>query len=151
MFAAVQNERQPRNSATLRPEVLAEMDHERIIREAAAAVGAFGYFYSTVLLFSIPFTHDSYRPLMVTIVNTFPIAAEHSNQKWCNWNRWKIIYSLIIAVGTILNEIITEKRRNNDEKSLDSCSPLIGNDINSIKNDWIKPNENYWSINNCCY
>ena len=40
--AAVQNERQPRNSATLRPEVLAEMDHERIIREAAAAVGAFG-------------------------------------------------------------------------------------------------------------
>ena len=81
MFAAVQNERQPRNSATLRPEVLAEMDHERIIREAAAAVGAFGYFYSTVLLFSIPFTHDSYRPLMVTIVNTFPIAAEHSNQK----------------------------------------------------------------------
>lgn len=39
---AVQNERQPRNSATLRPEILAEMDHERIIREAAAAVGAFG-------------------------------------------------------------------------------------------------------------
>ncbi|EFX76568.1 hypothetical protein DAPPUDRAFT_106791 [Daphnia pulex] len=34
---AVQNERQPRNSATLRPEILAEMDHERIIREAAAA------------------------------------------------------------------------------------------------------------------
>jgi hypothetical protein len=42
LFAAVQNERQPRNSATLRPEILAEMDHERIIREAAAAVGAFG-------------------------------------------------------------------------------------------------------------
>lgn len=41
-LTAVQNERQPRNSATLRPEVLAEMDHERIIREAAAAVGAFG-------------------------------------------------------------------------------------------------------------
>ena len=42
MNTAVQNERQPRNSATLRPEVLAEMDHERILREAAAAVGAFG-------------------------------------------------------------------------------------------------------------
>lgn len=42
LFTAVQNERQPRNSATLRPEILAEMDHERIIREAAAAVGAFG-------------------------------------------------------------------------------------------------------------
>lgn len=39
---AVQNERQPRNSATLRPEVLAEMDHERMLRETAVAVGAFG-------------------------------------------------------------------------------------------------------------
>ena len=37
---AVQNERQPRNTATLRPENLAALDSERILREA---VGAFGY------------------------------------------------------------------------------------------------------------
>ena len=37
---AVQNERQPRNTATLRPENLASLDSERILREA---VGAFGY------------------------------------------------------------------------------------------------------------
>ncbi|KAF6216912.1 hypothetical protein GE061_001262 [Apolygus lucorum] len=40
---AVQNERQPRNTATIRPEALAEMtDHERVIREAVGAVGVFG-------------------------------------------------------------------------------------------------------------
>ena len=37
--AAVQNERQPRNTATLRPENLMALDSERILREA---VGAFG-------------------------------------------------------------------------------------------------------------
>jgi len=42
---AVQNERQPRNTATIRPENLADMDHERVIREAAVAVGVFGYEY----------------------------------------------------------------------------------------------------------
>ncbi|CAG7731774.1 unnamed protein product [Allacma fusca] len=39
---AVQNERQPRNTATLRPEALCEMDQERALREAAVAVGVFG-------------------------------------------------------------------------------------------------------------
>ncbi|XP_035712614.1 photoreceptor-specific nuclear receptor isoform X1 [Folsomia candida] len=39
---AVQNERQPRNTATLRPESLCEMDQERALREAAVAVGVFG-------------------------------------------------------------------------------------------------------------
>ncbi|KAF2355041.1 Nuclear hormone receptor ligand-binding domain, partial [Trinorchestia longiramus] len=34
---AVQNERQPRNTATIRPEALAEMDQERLLREAAVA------------------------------------------------------------------------------------------------------------------
>jgi hypothetical protein len=40
--AAVQNERQPRNTATIRPEALLEMDQERALREAAVAVGVFG-------------------------------------------------------------------------------------------------------------
>lgn len=39
---AVQNERQPRNTATIRPETLKDMDAESIIREASVAVGAFG-------------------------------------------------------------------------------------------------------------
>nr|WIM36149.1 hormone receptor 51 [Pyrrhocoris apterus] len=39
---AVQNERQPRNTATIRPEALVDMDHERALREAAVAVGVFG-------------------------------------------------------------------------------------------------------------
>ncbi|CAG0920265.1 unnamed protein product [Notodromas monacha] len=38
---AVQNERQPRNTATIRPETLAEMPAERAVREAAVAVGVF--------------------------------------------------------------------------------------------------------------
>ena len=42
-FPAVQNERQPRNTATIRPESLKEMDPESIIREASVAVGAFGW------------------------------------------------------------------------------------------------------------
>ena len=41
-YPAVQNERQPRNTATIRPESLKEMDPESIIREASVAVGAFG-------------------------------------------------------------------------------------------------------------
>lgn len=40
--SAVQNERQPRNTATIRPEALVEMDQERALREAAVAVGVFG-------------------------------------------------------------------------------------------------------------
>ena len=40
VFAAVHHERQPRNSATLRPENLSSLDSERILREA---VGVFGY------------------------------------------------------------------------------------------------------------
>ena len=40
--SAVQNERQPRNTATIRPESLKDMDAESIIREASVAVGAFG-------------------------------------------------------------------------------------------------------------
>lgn len=42
IVAAVQNERQPRNTATIRPEALVEMDQERALREAAVAVGVFG-------------------------------------------------------------------------------------------------------------
>ena len=42
LFTAVQNERQPRNTATIRPEALLEMDQERALREAAVAVGVFG-------------------------------------------------------------------------------------------------------------
>ncbi|CAL4112626.1 unnamed protein product [Meganyctiphanes norvegica] len=38
---AVQNERQPRNTATIRPEAFADMDQERMLREAAVAVGVF--------------------------------------------------------------------------------------------------------------
>lgn len=41
---AVQNERQPRNTATIRPEALRDMsvEQERALREAAVAVGVFG-------------------------------------------------------------------------------------------------------------
>ncbi|XP_050440590.1 photoreceptor-specific nuclear receptor-like isoform X2 [Adelges cooleyi] len=49
---AVQNERQPRNTATIRPENLADMDHERVIREAAVAVGVFGPPVSVALALS---------------------------------------------------------------------------------------------------
>lgn len=42
--SAVQNERQPRNTATIRPETLRDMsaEQERALREAAVAVGVFG-------------------------------------------------------------------------------------------------------------
>ncbi|KAL1395490.1 hypothetical protein pipiens_011208, partial [Culex pipiens pipiens] len=39
---AVQNERQPRNTATIRPEALRDMEQGRALREAAVAVGVFG-------------------------------------------------------------------------------------------------------------
>lgn len=38
---AVQNERQPRNTATIRPEAFRDMDQSRALREAAVAVGVF--------------------------------------------------------------------------------------------------------------
>ena len=41
-ISAVQNERQPRNTATIRPEALKDLDPESILREATVAVGAFG-------------------------------------------------------------------------------------------------------------
>ena len=51
--AAVQNERQPRNTATIRPEALLEMDQERALREAAVAVGVFGCVFSLFLNYQI--------------------------------------------------------------------------------------------------
>lgn len=44
IISAVQNERQPRNTATIRPETLRDMsaEQERALREAAVAVGVFG-------------------------------------------------------------------------------------------------------------
>ncbi|XP_077295799.1 photoreceptor-specific nuclear hormone receptor 51 isoform X2 [Arctopsyche grandis] len=47
---AVQNERQPRNTATIRPEALRDMGQERALREAAVAVGVFGPPVSLALL-----------------------------------------------------------------------------------------------------
>lgn len=38
---AVQNERQPRNTATIRPEAFRDMEQSRALREAAVAVGVF--------------------------------------------------------------------------------------------------------------
>lgn len=39
---AVQNERQPRNTATIKPESLREMDQSKILREHSSLVGIFG-------------------------------------------------------------------------------------------------------------
>ncbi|XP_055639107.1 photoreceptor-specific nuclear receptor isoform X2 [Toxorhynchites rutilus septentrionalis] len=47
---AVQNERQPRNTATIRPETLRDMEQGRALREAAVAVGVFGPPVSLALL-----------------------------------------------------------------------------------------------------
>ncbi|KAJ6641738.1 Photoreceptor-specific nuclear receptor [Pseudolycoriella hygida] len=41
-ISAVQNERQPRNTATIRPEAFRDMEQGRALREAAVAVGVFG-------------------------------------------------------------------------------------------------------------
>ncbi|XP_035907266.1 uncharacterized protein LOC118509990 [Anopheles stephensi] len=46
----VQNERQPRNTATIRPEALRDMEQGRALREAAVAVGVFGPPVSLALL-----------------------------------------------------------------------------------------------------
>ncbi|XP_013794047.1 photoreceptor-specific nuclear receptor-like [Limulus polyphemus] len=45
---AVQNERQPRNTATIRPEALVEMNNERLFREGMAATVAVGVFPPTL-------------------------------------------------------------------------------------------------------
>lgn len=41
-FKAVQNERQPRNTATIKPESLREMDQTKVLREHSSLVGIFG-------------------------------------------------------------------------------------------------------------
>lgn len=41
IISAVQNERQPRNTATIRPEAFRDMEQSRALREAAVAVGVF--------------------------------------------------------------------------------------------------------------
>ncbi|XP_065559948.1 photoreceptor-specific nuclear receptor-like [Artemia franciscana] len=72
---AVQNERQPRNSATFRPEIFAEMDRERFLREAAAAVGVFG---SPMSLFMNMHSKPQFQPYLLpppaSIVDLSPIA-----------------------------------------------------------------------------
>ncbi|CAH0715031.1 unnamed protein product, partial [Brenthis ino] len=62
---AVQNERQPRNTATIRPEALRDMDQERALREAAVAVGVFGPPVSLAMLSPAryPLLSPHYAPL----------------------------------------------------------------------------------------
>ncbi|XP_048004154.1 photoreceptor-specific nuclear receptor [Leguminivora glycinivorella] len=63
---AVQNERQPRNTATIRPETLRDMDQERALREAAVAVGVFGPPVSLAMALSpqrYPLLSPHYPPL----------------------------------------------------------------------------------------
>lgn len=43
LLTAVQNERQPRNTATIRPEAFRDMEQSRALREAAVAVGVFAW------------------------------------------------------------------------------------------------------------
>ncbi|XP_050072532.1 protein dissatisfaction-like [Anopheles maculipalpis] len=50
VLKSVQNERQPRNTATIRPEALRDMEQGRALREAAVAVGVFGPPVSLALL-----------------------------------------------------------------------------------------------------
>lgn len=40
---AVQNERQPRNTATIKPESLRDLDQNKVLREHSSLVGIFGY------------------------------------------------------------------------------------------------------------
>ncbi|CAG9568583.1 unnamed protein product [Danaus chrysippus] len=63
---SVQNERQPRNTATIRPETLRDMDQERALREAAVAVGVFGPPVSLAMALSparYPLLSPHYAPL----------------------------------------------------------------------------------------
>lgn len=68
---AVQNERQPRNTATIRPEAFRDMEQGRALREAAVAVGVFGYsiFYifieNNLIYFKKISCFDNYRPPML--------------------------------------------------------------------------------------
>lgn len=48
LLVAVQNERQPRNTATIRPETFREMEQGHALREAAVAVGVFRYVLHTM-------------------------------------------------------------------------------------------------------
>ncbi|KAF9806110.1 hypothetical protein SFRURICE_008238, partial [Spodoptera frugiperda] len=60
------NERQPRNTATIRPEALRDMDQERALREAAVAVGVFGPPVSLAMALSparYPLLSPHYAPL----------------------------------------------------------------------------------------
>lgn len=41
-YIAVQNERQPRNTATIKPESLRELDQNKVLREHSSLVGIFG-------------------------------------------------------------------------------------------------------------
>ncbi|XP_050500195.1 photoreceptor-specific nuclear receptor [Diabrotica virgifera virgifera] len=61
---AVQNERQPRNTATIRPETLRDMsaEQERALREAAVAVGVFGPPVSLTMAFSPARYTNSFLP-----------------------------------------------------------------------------------------
>ena len=78
--AAVQNERQPRNTATIRPETLKDMDPETIIREASVAVGAFGCGPATLrfggrLLARVLVTFDGQFVKLAKLTNSL-------HQKW---------------------------------------------------------------------
>ncbi|XP_071743771.1 photoreceptor-specific nuclear receptor isoform X1 [Lepeophtheirus salmonis] len=67
---AVQNERQPRNTATLRPESFSSMDSHRFLREASVAVGAFGRI--PISPFTIPLHHQPNPPPLHQPQNIIP-------------------------------------------------------------------------------
>ncbi|KAK5649102.1 hypothetical protein RI129_003994 [Pyrocoelia pectoralis] len=77
---AVQNERQPRNTATIRPESLREMsaEQERALREAAVAVGVFGPPVSLTMALSSPVR---YGPSLLPPVPPAPVINREPSPK----------------------------------------------------------------------
>uniref|UniRef100_A0A2A4K618 Photoreceptor-specific nuclear receptor n=1 Tax=Heliothis virescens TaxID=7102 RepID=A0A2A4K618_HELVI len=79
---AVQNERQPRNTATIRPEALRDMDQERALREAAVAVGVFGPPVSLAMALSparYPLLSPHYAPLPPPPAQPQPDSSQHND------------------------------------------------------------------------
>ena len=65
---AVQNERQPRNTATLKPENLMALDSERILREA---VGAFGW--ESILCLACLYSLSRSHSLSLSLAHSFSL------------------------------------------------------------------------------
>ncbi|XP_055320370.1 photoreceptor-specific nuclear receptor isoform X1 [Sitodiplosis mosellana] len=130
---AVQNERQPRNTATIRPEAFRDMEQSRALREAAVAVGVFA---PPMLL-----SPSRYGPGLLTqqTIASLPPSLHHSHLAMHHHHHHSALIPNGLVMSSNLNNNSIQTNNNNITNKLtnnhQSTNSTKNNNNNGNSND----------------